>query len=119
MRHIICLSVLFVIGLIQAQNTLTPKDMIELNRVNGSHVDLFGNIYYSVKKVDLASNSSKNSFYMLDRRSGKREGMQTLPSVSKELSPDGKYKIIIEDVKIWDVFGSDYYPGMEKSKVQI
>lgn len=119
MRQIICLSALLITSFFQAQSTLTPKGMIELNRVNGSHVDPFGNIFYSVKKVDLASNSSNNFFYMLDRRSGKREGMQKLPTISKETSPDGKYKIIVEDVKIWDVFGSDYYPGMQKSNVQI
>jgi hypothetical protein len=37
----------------------------------------------------------------------------------KNISPDGKYLVYSEEVKINDVLGKDFYPNLEKSEVQI
>src|SRR5690606_23099280 len=37
----------------------------------------------------------------------------------KNISPDGRYKLYHEEVKLAKVHGRDYYPDLEKSNVQI
>lgn len=121
MRSYIILLFSFLVTVAFGQNYLTPKALIELNRVGGIGVDNEGNIYYSVRKVDLNSNSSSSKLYKLDVKTGDRIEIskEALPFKDKALSPEGDKMIAIEEVKVRDVFGTDYYPQMEKSNVQM
>ncbi|TNE71204.1 MAG: S9 family peptidase [Bacteroidetes bacterium] len=121
MRSYIILLFSFLVTAAFGQNYLTPKALIELNRVGGIGVDNEGNIYYSVRKVDLNSNSSSSKLYKLDVKTGDRIEIskEALPFKDKAISPEGDKMIAIEEVKVRDVFGTDYYPQMEKSNVQI
>ncbi len=121
MRSYIILLFSFLVTAAFGQNYLTPKALIELNRVGGIGVDNEGNIYYSVRKVDLNSNTSSSKLYKLDVKTGDRIEIskEALPFKDKALSPGGDKMIALEEVKVRDVFGTDYYPQMEKSNVQI
>lgn len=119
MNRILGLVFLITATFLQAQNVLTPKSLIELNRVGGVGVDEFGNIYYSVRKVDLENNKSAAALWMIDAKSGHRQQVDKSPFPDKAISPDNKHKIVVEEVKLRDVYGSDYYPNMTKSNVQI
>lgn len=119
MNRILGLVFLITATFLQAQNVLTPKSLIELNRVGGVGVDELGNIYYSVRKVDLENNKSAAALWMIDAKSGHRQQVDKSPFPDKAISPDNKHKIVVEEVKLRDVYGSDYYPNMTKSNVQI
>lgn len=104
-----------------AQSTLTPRDLIELNRVGGMGIDNDGNVIYAVSKVDLESNKKTTRFYSVDLNGENRKEIEDakLRLPDHDVSPDKTKKIVIEDVKIRDVFGTDHYPEMTGSNMMI
>jgi dipeptidyl aminopeptidase/acylaminoacyl peptidase len=121
MRHLsIFLFIFFAFSSI-AQSTLTPRDLIQLNRVGGMGIDKDGNVIYAVSKVDLESNKKTTRFYSIDLNGENRKEIEDakLRLPDQDLSPDKTKKIVIEDVKIRDVYGKDYYPEMNASNMMI
>lgn len=104
-----------------AQSTLTPRDLIQLNRVGGMGVDKDGNVIYAVSKVDLESNKKTTRFYSIDLNGENRKEIKDakLRLPDHDVSPDKTKKIVIEDVKIRDIYGKDYYPEMNSSNMMI
>jgi dipeptidyl aminopeptidase/acylaminoacyl peptidase len=104
-----------------AQNTLRPRDLIQLNRVGGMGIDKDGNVIYAVSKVDLESNKKTTRFYSVNLNGENREEIEDakLRLTDHDVSPDKTKKIVIEDVKIRDVYGKDYYPEMNSSNMMI
>lgn len=104
-----------------AQSTLTPRDLIQLNRVGGMGIDNDGNVIYAVSKVDLESNKKTTRFYSVDLNGENRKEIEDakLRLPDHDVSPDKTKKIVIEDVKIRDVFGTDHYPEMTGSNMMI
>lgn len=104
-----------------AQITLTPRDLIQLNRVGGMGIDKDGNVIYAVSKVDLESNKKTTRFYSVDLNGENRKEIEDaeLRLPDHDVSPDKTKKIVIEDVKIRDVYGKDYYPEMNSSNMMI
>jgi dipeptidyl aminopeptidase/acylaminoacyl peptidase len=104
-----------------AQSALTPRDLIELNRVGGMGIDKDGNVIYGVSNVDLESNKKTTRFYSVDLNGENRKEIEDakLRLPDHDVSPDKTKKIVIEDVKIRDVYGKDYYPEMNSSNMMI
>jgi dipeptidyl aminopeptidase/acylaminoacyl peptidase len=116
------LIVLILVGAqVIAQSVLTPRTMLELRRVSGIGVDEKGVLYYSVKTVDVESNSSTSDFFAVEpiAATPKKIDRKDLPFKDEHLSSDGNYRIIPEEVKLRDVYGSDYYPQMQQSNVHV
>jgi len=116
------LGFLLLLGFqLSAQSTLTPRAMLELRRVSGIGVDEKGVLYYSVKTVDVESNSSTNDIFAIEPivATPKKIDRKDLPFKDEHLSADGNYRIIPEEVKLRDVYGSDYYPQMQQSNVHV
>ncbi len=106
-----------------AQDVMTAKMLIELNRVSPiGMTDDEQNVIYKVTKVDVASNSTSNKMYILSLDG---ETIKEIKDYSdfiireQSVSPNGMYKLSTEAVKIDKVLGSDFYPDLTKSNVKI
>ncbi|MFK7784014.1 MAG: alpha/beta fold hydrolase [Crocinitomicaceae bacterium] len=105
-----------------SQTGITPQQLIELNRVSPMGVSKDGSkIVYAVSKVDVATNTKSKKFYTIGFDGGRpmeiKEPSEYL--VDTDVSPDGRYKINVRDVKLKKVFGTDFYPELTESNMMI
>lgn len=107
---------------LSAQEVMTPKKLIELNRVGavGLSTDQ-SKVIYKVSKVDLASNKRSGQLYSMDLDGNNAQKIESTDGLIKDrnTSPDGKYELVVESVKIQKVSGTDHYPEMEQSNMMI
>ena len=101
---------------------MTAKQLIELNRVSAVGVSDDGqSVIYSTSKVDIASNSKKSTFYVLNLKSRETSEIKDYSDYIKsdENSVDGKYKLSSEEFKIEKISGIDLYPQLTESNVMV
>ncbi|MFT3907833.1 MAG: S9 family peptidase [Ferruginibacter sp.] len=113
---------LFLATISYSQNVMTPELLWKLGRVSGLGISKDGkNVLYNVStpNADLDKSSSKK--YMVSLEDGKITEISSTDSLLKntKLSPDGKYLISDDEVKVSKVFGSDIYPQLSKSNVYV
>ena len=107
---------------VMAQNVMTPELLWKLGRVTPLGISKDGkNVVYKVTTPSVAENKSDTKFYTLPISSGNPVEINDTKEVLKDknISPDGKYIVYDEEVKIDKVLGKDFYPTLEKSEVQI
>ncbi len=107
---------------LQAQNKLTPEQLWKLGRVSGLGMSKNNEyLIYSVSTPNLAENKSARKFYLIARNGGESVEIKSTDSflVNSKISPDGKYMISSEGVKLMDVKGSEKYADLQKSNVYI
>ncbi len=107
---------------VHAQNVLTPKALIEMNRVSAIGVSKdMKQVVYRVSKVDVASNKRSSELFVIPIEGGEAKKIEDYSNLipDDKLSADGKFRIITEEVKIDKVFGMDYYPDLKSTNVQI
>ncbi len=105
-----------------SQTGITPQQLIELNRVHPLGVSKDGTkVVYEVSKVDVATNSKTKKYYTIGFDGGRPIEIKdpTEYLVDHDISPDGRYKITAQDVKLKNVFGTDFYPEMKQSNVMV
>jgi dipeptidyl aminopeptidase/acylaminoacyl peptidase len=105
-----------------AQNVMTPELLWKLGRVTPLGLSKDGkNVVYKVSTPSIEENKSNSKFYTLSVNGGNPTEVKDTKEVLKDknISPDGKYIVYNEEVKIDKVLGKDYYPELEKSQVQI
>jgi hypothetical protein len=105
-----------------AQNKMTPELLWQLGRVSGLGISKDGKyLLYSVSIPDATENKSSRKTYMIPVAGG--DPIETTKADSlladKNVSPDGKYTLSNKEVKVEKVAGSDFYPDLTKSNVQI
>ncbi len=105
-----------------AQQLMTPELLWKLGRLNA--IDVSKNkkyIVYSVSTPDVSQNKSTTKTYRIPVNGGEPEEINNADTLvyNHHISADGKWKISDSDVKIMNVFGSDFYPDLTKSNVQI
>lgn len=104
------------------QNVMTPELLWKLGRVTPLGLSKDGkNVVYKVSTPSIEENKSNSKFYTLPVNGGNPTEVKDPKEVLKDknISPDGKYIVYNEEVKIDKVLGKDYYPELEKSQVQI
>lgn len=107
---------------VQAQNLLTPELLWKLGRVSGKGISTDGKfVVYSVGVPDIAENKINSKTYKVPIGGGDAELVADAKTIlaDSKISPDGKFRISSEEVKIEKVAGSDYYPDLTKSHVLI
>jgi dipeptidyl aminopeptidase/acylaminoacyl peptidase len=108
---------------VKAQNTLTPESLIELNRVTAVGIsDDKKNVIYSISKVNIEENAKSSTMYVIPVSGGSpREILDPSDFIVRDskVSPNGKYTLVIENIKLQKISGKDHYPELEKSNVQI
>nr|WP_315142108.1 S9 family peptidase [uncultured Flavobacterium sp.] len=105
-----------------AQNVMTTELLWKLGRVTPLGISKDGkNIVYQVATPSVEENKSNTKFYTLPVNGGNPTEVTSTKELLKDknTSPDGKYIVYNEAVKIDNVHGKDFYPELEKSNVQI
>ena len=118
---LLCLSLAAFSAQAQSQ-VMTPETLWELGRVSPVKVsDDNKSLYYSVTTPNIADNNFETSYYQIgiDGKGVKKLTEDNPILKNKKKSPDGKYSLSHEAVKVNKVLGSDYYEDLNKSDVYI
>lgn len=105
-----------------AQNLMSPELLWKLGRLNAIGVSKDKKyIVYSVSTPDVALNKSSAKTYKIPVASGVAEIIESTDTLvnNTHISADGKWKISDAEVKVMNVFGSDFYPELTKSNAQV
>ncbi|MBK0369836.1 S9 family peptidase [Flavobacterium agrisoli] len=105
-----------------AQNVMSPKLLWELGRVSALGISKDGkNIVYKVTTPSVAENKSHSKLYSIPVNGGTATEITDSKSIlaDKNISPNGKYTVYDEAVKIEKINGSDLYPALSKSGAQV
>ncbi len=104
------------------QNVMSPETLWELGRVTplGISNDT-KNIVYKVSIPSIEENKSNSKYYFIPVNGGAPTEIESYKALVKDknISPDGKYIVYNEEVKLSNVLGKDFYPKLDKSEVQI
>jgi dipeptidyl aminopeptidase/acylaminoacyl peptidase len=105
-----------------AQDVMTPELLWKLGRITPLGISKDEkNVVYKVETPSVTENKLDTTFYTLPIIGGNPIEIKETKTVLKDknISPDGKYIVYNEEVKIDTVLGKDFYPELEKSEVQI
>lgn len=105
-----------------AQNVMSPETLWKLGRVSSLGISKDSkNIVYKVTTPSIEENKSNSKFYIIPINGGTPTEVKETKTLVKDknISPDGKYLVYNEEVKISNILGKDFYPDLEKSEVQI
>lgn len=116
------LFLLFSGMIASAQNLLTPELLWNLGRVSAKGISKDGKyVVFSVGIPDIAENKINSKTYKVPIAGGTAELVTNESELlaDTKISPDGKYKVSSDQVKVMPVSGSDSYPDLKKSNVLI
>ncbi|MGZ9734540.1 alpha/beta fold hydrolase [Flavobacterium sp. GNP002] len=122
MKKILLIPLLMMSLNAMAQNVMTPELLWKLGRVTPLGISKDEkNVVYKVTTPSVQENKSGSKFYTLPVNGGNPTEVKDTKELLKDknVSPDGKYIVYNEEVKIEKVHGKDFYPELEKSDVQI
>ncbi|MBB1192996.1 S9 family peptidase [Flavobacterium sp. SOK18b] len=122
MKKTLFISLVMISLNTMAQNTMTPELLWKLGRVTPLGISLDGkNVIYKVSTPSVSDNKSESKMYALPLQGGNPTEIKDTKDILKDknISPDGKYVVYHEEVKVEKVLGKDFYPELQKSDVQI
>ena len=105
-----------------AQQIFSPELLWKLGRVTALGISKDGkNIVYKVATPSVADNKINSKYYVLPINGGTAAEVKEPKSLLKDknVSPDGKYIVYNEEVKVDKIHGKDFYPELDKSNAQI
>lgn len=105
-----------------AQQVMSPELLWELGRITPLGISKDGkNIVYKVATPSVEENKSNTKFYTISVNGGIPTEIKDTKELLKDknISPDGKYILYNEEVKLEKVLGKDFYPELQKSGAQI
>ena len=105
-----------------SQNLMTPELLWKLGRVNAVGVSKDKQfVVYSVGTPDVSMNKSTHKTYVVPVNGGTATEINNADSLllNDKISPDEKYMISSNDVKIMNVTGADNYPDLPQSNAYI
>ncbi len=116
------ISVCAIALTINAQKVMTPEMLLELGKVGALGVTKDGkSIVYNVRKYSIAEGKATNTLYIMPIAGGEAKVLDNADALlsNNRISADGKFMISSKDVKVKNVYGSDFYPELNKSDVMI
>ncbi|CAN1542832.1 DAP2 Dipeptidyl aminopeptidases/acylaminoacyl-peptidases [Flavobacteriaceae bacterium] len=105
-----------------AQNIMSPELLWKLGRLTSLGISKDEkNIIFKVSTPSVEENKSNSKYYSISVNGGIATEITDYKSLlaDKNVSPDGKFTVFNEEVKIDKVHGKDFYPNLDKSNVQI
>lgn len=105
-----------------AQEVMTPELLWQLGRVSPIGITRDGQqVLYRVTEPKVQENRSLTRTYSVPVAGGAASETDEINALLRDpmLSPDGKYRINIKEVKMQKVLGKEFYPDLEKSDVRI
>lgn len=106
----------------EAQQVMTPELLWKLGRINPIGISKDGeNVVYSVSFPNVDSNKSSKMNYSVSLKTGESTQVKNGTDLvnNNRISPDGKFLLLSDEVKIKQVYGKDFYPDLSKSTAQI
>lgn len=122
MRKIVLLTLILMGSAATAQNVMSPELLWKLGRVTPLGISKDAkNIIYKVSYPSVEENKSASKYYSIPVKGGNAVEVTDYKSLLKDknVSPDGKFLVYHEEVKVENVHGKDFYPELEKSDAQI
>ena len=104
------------------QKVMTPELLWQVKKVSPVGVTKDQkNLIYKVTSTNVKTQEDTSKTYLISLAGGKASEIEDYKTLLADdaLNKDQKYKAETEKVKLQKVFGSDYYPEMDKSNVQI
>jgi dipeptidyl aminopeptidase/acylaminoacyl peptidase len=105
-----------------AQQVLSPELLWKLGRVSVLGVSKDGkSVVYKVAIPSVEENKSNSKFYTILVNGGNATEVKDTKDLvtDKNVSPDAKYILSSQEVKINKVLGKDIYPNLDKSNAQV
>ena len=122
MKKLLLIATIIMSATTLGQNVLSPEILLKLNRVSvvGITKDK-KSIIYKVATPSVAENNSSSKMFTMPISGGTATEIKETKNLlaDKNVSPNGKYVLSSNEVKIDKVLGKDYYPELQKSDVQI
>ncbi len=122
----ICIIVLtslftYTAGISQSK-VMTPEQLIELNRVSAIGLDKDGEqVLFRTSSYNVKTNERSTQTYAVPVNGGAVKSIDEIGDLvpDKNVSPDGKWKLVAKEVKIQKVSGMDHYDDVPQSNVHI
>lgn len=105
-----------------AQDVMTPEKLWQLGRVSAVGLSQDEKqVVYRVSTPDISANTSRTVTYAVPLSGGAPKSVENVDGMvrDKNVSPDGRYRISVKEVKMQKVYGKDFYPDLSKSNVQV
>lgn len=121
-KIVVSLLISITFGSVSAQEVMTPKMLLELNKVSAKGISKDGkDVIYSTSKYNVATDTKVTTVYKIPIEGGIPFAIETYKNLlpNKHISPNGTYTIFTEDVKLKNISGKDFYPEIKNSNVQI
>jgi hypothetical protein len=123
MKKLLILTLITMsVNAVVAQNIMSPELLWKLGRISPLGISKDEkNIIYKVSTPSVEENKSNSKYYLMPINGGNASEITDykLLLADKNVSPDGKYTVYNEEVKIDKVHGKDFYPNLDKSNAQI
>lgn len=118
--------ILFIFSILSmstlAQQNLTPEMLWQLGRVSPLGISKDGKLLiYKVGTPDRAENKINSKFYSIPVQGGTASEIEDYASLlaDKNVSFNGKLKLISQEVKVEKILGTDIYPELTKTTAQV
>lgn len=118
--------ILFIFSILSmstlAQQNLTPEMLWQLGRVSPLGISKDGKLLiYKVGTPDRAENKINSKFYSIPVQGGTASEIEDYASLlaDKNVSSNGKQKLISQEVKVEKILGTDIYPELTKTTAQV
>ncbi len=105
-----------------AQQVLSPELLWKLGRVSVLGISKDGkSVVYKVAIPSVEENKSNSKFYIIPVNGGNATEVKDTKDLvaDKNVSPDGKYILSSQEVKVNKVLGKDIYLNLDKSNAQV
>ena len=122
MKKVLLIPLLLMSLNVAAQNVMTPELLWKLGRVTPLGLSIDGkNIVFKVTFPSVEENKSDSKLFILPVNGGNATEIKDTKTflTDKNISPNGKFLVYNEEVKLDKVHGKDFYPDLQKSDVQI
>lgn len=122
MKKILFLTLTLISLDAMAQNVMTPELLWKLGRISPLGISKDEkHIVYKVTTPSIEENKSDSKFFILPINGGNSTEVKDTKAIltDKNVSPDEKYIVYNEEVKVDKIHGKDFYPELTKSDVQI
>lgn len=121
-RFSILVASILMTTTVMGQKVMTPELLWQVKKVSPVGVTKDQkNLIYKVTSTNVKTQEDTSKTYMISLAGGKASEIEEYKALLADVSlnKSQKYKAETDKVKLQKVFGSDYYPEMDKSNVQI
>ena len=115
-------SILFLGTILTGQSVFGPEQLLQIGRVSALGLSKDGNnLIYRVSTPSIENDNSISKYYTVPTTGGTAREINNHRELVKDknISPDGKYVLYHEPVKILPVKSSDFYPDFDKANAFI